>query len=151
MPSVINSVLANLVKTLFAPMAKIFGPVAKVLGPVGKVLGPVLKFFLPVLKFLWPVLKVLFWPVIAILVWVGRWYIIRKVRGAIGGVRKKVEDAGRKIASKVPLGPFRPKKRETGWVERILIRGGCRSGESQDSSPQSAQNQASEKAMVERQ
>ena len=151
MSSVINSLLANLVKTLFAPMAKIFGPLAKIFGPVGKVLGPVLKFFLPVLKFLWPVLKVLFWPVIAILVWVGRWYIIRKVREAVGGVRKKFEDAGWKIVSGITFGIVHRKKPETGWVKKILIRGGCRSGESQDSSPQPAQNQASEKAMVERQ
>ena len=144
MSSVINSLLANLVKTLFAPMAKIFGP-------VGKVLGPVLKFFLPALKFLWPVLKVLFWPVIAILLWVGRWYIIRKVRGAIGEVRKKAEDAGWGIVSKVTFGIVHRKKPKTGWVKKILIRGGCRSGGSRASSPQPAQYQASEKAMVERQ
>jgi len=141
----INSLLINLVKTLFTPILgpvmKILGPVGKILGPVGRVLGPVVMFLAPVVMFfwpvLWPVLKILFWPVIAIVAWVGRRY-----------VKQKVKDVGWAVLSGVTFGLVHKKEREAGWVKRIF-RGGCRSG-SRASSPQPAQNQVPEKATPEK-
>ena len=109
----IKGALISLVKTLFSPLVRIF----------------------------WEVVKILFWPVTKILFWVGCWYYTKKARMFLGAAGEKVEDVGRGVLSKVTFGRL-GRKKESGWVKRIL-RGGC--GGSRDSRASSPEPTTPEK------